>query len=120
MFKKAVYPFTDWNWLKLPLASVAVGGFFLVFWLGTLSGMIYHRNDSDTAGSLFGLAGLFTMLVVFVLTTMSVGWLLRVALQPSQEEPLKLPSWSNRDVVIDDSYPLPQAWMHIADTVPGG
>ncbi|HIB67414.1 MAG TPA: DUF4013 domain-containing protein [Phycisphaerales bacterium] len=104
MFKKAVYPFTDWNWLKLPLASAAVGGFFFVFWLGTISGMVYHRNDSDTAGSLFGLAGMITMLVLFILATMSVGWLLRVAVQPSKEEPLKLPSWSNPLVLIKDGF----------------
>lgn len=102
MFKKAIYPFTDWNWLKLPLASVAVGSLFFFFWLGTMGGMYFHRNESETAMALFWSALGMSAFGAILLGALGIGWLLRVAVVPSSDEPYKLPKWSNPLLLIKD------------------
>ena len=54
MFKKTHYPFTDWKWLLLPLASVGIGGFLLMMWLGMFALMAYHEGHTHGQFAVFG------------------------------------------------------------------
>lgn len=102
MFKKALYPLTDWNWLKLPLAALAGGGLALIAGLSAVGSLAYHRDhlEASMSAAFSGYAALFLMYIVVALAC--YGYLARVARQPLSEEPLKLPKWSGVGSLIKD------------------
>ena len=104
MFKKTHYPFTDWKWLLLPLASVGIGGFLLMMWLGMFALMAYHEGHTHGQFAVFAIGYLATCIGFFILACSCVGYLLRVARQPKAEQPLQLPSWSGVASMVREGF----------------
>ena len=104
MFKKTLYPFTDWKWLLLPLASVGIGGFLLMMWLGMFALMAYHKEYIHGQLTVFAIAYFATMIGIFIFAFSCAGYLLRVARQPRAEQPLKLPNWSGVASMVKEGF----------------
>ena len=104
MFKKTLYPFTDWKWLLLPLASVGIGGFLMMMWLGMFALMAYHDGHTDGQVAVFAIGYLATVGGFFILACSCVGYLLRVARQSKAEQPLKLPNWSGVGPMVKEGF----------------
>lgn len=104
MFKKTLYPFTDWNWLKLPLASLVVGALMMMLAVATLGSLLFHKDHPEAAVSSIVVTYLAAYLMFGLLYFAYFGYLLRVARQPQAEEPLKLPPWSKPGTLIKDGF----------------
>jgi Protein of unknown function (DUF4013) len=106
MFKKTLYPFTDWNWLKLPLASLAVGGCFAGTVLACAASAAYHGDHPEAAVTAFiiGYFALFGMWFLFNLACW--GYIVRIARQASSDQPHKLPKWSQVGGLIREGLAL--------------
>ena len=92
MLKKTLYPFTDWNWLKLPLATFVLGCLiFVLVAVGGIGGALFYQDLEVAFGVAF--AACFAIYLMTPLLALAwLGYLLRVARQPKGEQPLKLPS----------------------------
>jgi len=92
MFRKILYPLTDWSWPKLPLAATVIGALFASIFLATAGKIFFHDEKPDhIAGSMIAGMGLAQLLFILVLLA-SVGYLIRITRQPGAENPHKLPT----------------------------
>jgi hypothetical protein len=81
MFKKIIYPFTDWAWLKLT-AAVAVVTCLLVGFLVLVFGSAIFWESGDDVAAHLSAASTILMVTVGLLSLIFAGYLKRVARQP--------------------------------------
>ena len=104
MFKKVLYPFTDWNWLKIPLVSMAGGGCFLFAGLATFVSAYMHRDHVEAAEGAV-MVGYFAFLLAYMVLFLTFyGYLVRVCRQPAADKPDMLPDWSGVGRLCKDGF----------------
>ena len=88
MIKKVFYPFTDWNWLKIPIGAMIIAMLLGAVGLFSVGSAYFHGAHLDSMVSALGV-GYFAVFSAFtILTVACCGYLIRVARQPKSEQPL--------------------------------
>ena len=102
MFKKIIYPFTDWAWLKLT-AAVAVVTCLLVGFLVLVFGSAIFWESGDDVAAHLSAASTILIATVGLLSLIFAGYLKRVARQP-EVDPYRLPKLSSPSGLIKEGF----------------
>jgi uncharacterized protein DUF4013 len=102
MFKKIFYPFTDWAWLKLTLATIFMTGLVVSFMV-VVFGSAFFWERSEVVVAHLSLASVLLSILGVLLGLLFVGYLKRVARQPDLD-PLKLPKLIQPVTLIKEGF----------------